>query len=146
MNLLQKMTHEARCDVLCFMHNDGEAEPGMDLRFRERIEAEWRSNPKFGVLFTHYDTLSAINMTAVRQIGPWDNLFSGYFADREYYARLRQHGFEEIQTDIGVVHHGSMTIKILGSIMPTRSSFLHTSVFSGNFADKFETVFGGTLR
>ncbi|HEY1430167.1 MAG TPA: hypothetical protein VGF39_00820 [Stellaceae bacterium] len=111
MNLLQQMAHEARCDVLCFMHNDAEAEPGMDLRFRECVENEWRSNPKFGVLFTHYDTLSAINMTAIRKIGPWDNLFSGYFADREYYARLRRYGFEEIQTDIRVIHHGSMTIK-----------------------------------
>lgn len=111
MNLLQQMAYEARCDVLCFLHNDGEAEPGMDLRFLQRVEQEWRTNPKFGVLFTHYDTLSALNMAAVRQIGPWDNLFSGYFADREYYARLRRSGFEEIQTDIRVIHHGSMTIK-----------------------------------
>jgi GT2 family glycosyltransferase len=95
----------------CIILLSSEAEPGMDLRFRERIEAEWRSNPKFGVLFTHYDTLSAVNMTAIRQIGPWDNLFNGYFADREYYARLRRYGFEEIQTDIRVIHHGSMTIK-----------------------------------
>jgi hypothetical protein len=111
MNLLQQMAYEARCDVLCFMHNDGEAEPGMDLRFLERVEQEWRSNPKFGVLFTHYDTLSAVNMSAIRQIGPWDNLFNSYFADTEYYARLRRYGFDEIQTDIRVVHHGSMTIK-----------------------------------
>jgi hypothetical protein len=111
MNLLQQMAHEAHCDVLCFMHNDAEAEPGMDLRFRERVETEWRSNPKFGVLFTHYDTLGAMSMTAIRRIGPWDSLFSGYFADREYYARLRRYGFEEIQTDIRVIHHGSMTIK-----------------------------------
>jgi hypothetical protein len=111
MNLLQQMAHEAQCDVVCFMHNDAEAEPGMDRRFLERVSEAWRADPAFGVLFTHYDTLAALSMTVVRKIGPWDSLFTSYFADTEYYGRLRRHGFKELQTDVAVIHHGSMTIK-----------------------------------
>jgi hypothetical protein len=111
MNLLQQMAHEANCDVLCLMHNDAEAEPGMDQCFLDKLAEIWRTDPEFGVLFTAYDTLAALNMTAVRKIGPWDSIFTQYFADIEYYARLRRHGFKEMQSDIRVIHHTSMTIK-----------------------------------
>jgi hypothetical protein len=111
MNLLQQMAHEANCDVLCFMHNDAEAEPGMDHRFLDEVTEIWRRDPEFGVLFTAYDTLAAFNMMAVRRVGPWDSIFTQYFADVEYYARLRRHGFKEMKSDIGVIHHTSMTIK-----------------------------------
>jgi hypothetical protein len=111
MNLLQQMAHAAACDVLCVMHNDAEAEPGMDVRFLDLVEEIWRTDPQFGVVFTHYDALSAFNMTAIRNSGPWDNLFTGYFADVEYYSRLRRYGFKEIATDISVIHHRSMTIR-----------------------------------
>jgi hypothetical protein len=111
MNLLQQMAHEAECEVVCFMHNDAEAEPGMDQLFLERVTDLWKTNHEFGVMFTCYDALAAINMETVRKIGPWDNLFTQYFADVEYYARLKKHGFDQIESNIAVIHRGSMTIK-----------------------------------
>jgi GT2 family glycosyltransferase len=90
---------------------ESEAEAGMDIRFLDRVEQTWRTDPQFGVIFTHYDALCAFNMKAVRSIGPWDSLFTGYFSDVEYYGRLRRYGFKEIATEISVIHHRSMTIR-----------------------------------
>jgi len=105
-NLLQKIAQQRKCDVLFFMHNDAEAAPGSAETFLQRVAELWRTNPRFGVAFTHYDALCAFNVIALGRIGPWDTVFTQYFADNDYYRRLEEAGFEKIDTGIEVYHHG----------------------------------------
>ena len=55
---------------------------------------------------THYDTLASFNMTMVREVGPWDTILPNYFADNDYYRRLRLAGYEVIETSLPVTHVG----------------------------------------
>jgi hypothetical protein len=111
MNLLQQMASDAACEVLVFMHNDAEAEAGEDERFLKHIEHVSETVPDFGVIFTNYDAMCAFNMRAVQEIGLWDNVFTQYFADNDYYRRVEIKGFKKLNSDIRVAHPCSMTIK-----------------------------------
>ena len=105
-NLLQKLARTDGCDVLFFMHSDGEAAPGSDGELLETTRWLWRFDREFGVAFTNYDVLCAYNMAACDAIGPWDTVFAQYHADVDYYGRMKDAGFQEISTGIQVRHHG----------------------------------------
>jgi len=105
-NLLQRMARVDGCDVIFFMHSDGEAAPGSDEKLLAATKWLWRLDPEFGVAFTNYDVLCAYNMAACEAIGPWDTVFAQYHADVDYYGRMKDAGFQEISTGIEVYHHG----------------------------------------
>jgi hypothetical protein len=113
MNYLQELAESKGCDVLLHMHNDAEAPPGVPEAFLKVLEGlleKHRSGHKWGIAFTSYDYLMALNMDAVRAVGPWDTTFTQYFSDNDYYWRLHAGGYEHIWTGIGVIHHGSATV------------------------------------
>lgn len=112
MNLLQRLAKARRCDVLCYMHNDAEACEGTADRFLSMLEEAVASTPRWGIAFTHYDTLAAVNMRMVDELGPWDTTLPQYFADNDYYRRIRLGGWEVIETGLPVNHvdGGSRTI------------------------------------
>src|SRR5205085_7411529 len=107
MNLLQRLATEASCDCFLFMHNDAEAAPGTPERLLARVEAAITSEQPWGVVFTHYDTLAAFSMEMVRAVGKWDATLPQYFADNDYYRRVRLAGYETINTDFAVTHHNN---------------------------------------
>ena len=112
MNLLQQRAGEAGCDALFYMHNDAEPASGTPERLLAAVEEALASRPRWGVAFTHYDTLAAVNMAMVREVGPWDTTLPQYFADNDYYRRLRLCGWEVLETGLPVSHleGGSRTI------------------------------------
>lgn len=112
MNLLQRLAKTRSCDVLCYMHNDAEACAGTAEQFLLTLEQAHASRPRWGVAFTHYDTLAAVNMKMVAEVGAWDTTLPQYFADNDYYRRIRLAGWEVIDTGLPVIHveGGSRTI------------------------------------
>lgn len=110
-NWMQKIARHRECDLLFFMHSDGEAAPGAADALLARAEREWADNDRLGAIFTHYDVLCASSMTALEEVGPWDTVFTQYYADNDYYERIRHAGFEIVLMADVVVHHvGSATL------------------------------------
>src|SRR5262249_22156848 len=77
------------------------------------VEAAMASEQRWGMVFTHYDTLAAFSMEMTRVVGQWDTTLPQYFADGDYYQRVRCAGYEIINTGLPVTHHnsGSNTFK-----------------------------------
>lgn len=139
MNHLLALAAESDCAALLFMHNDAEAAEGTPealLREVERAEAAGRN---WGVAFTNYDTLAAIRLKAANRIGPWDTNLPQYFADNDYYRRLRLAGWEAIETKLPVLHHNdaSSTIK-----SDPRRNFLNGVTFP-LYAEYYRRKWGG---
>lgn len=113
MNLLQRRALDEGADVLLFMHNDAEAGEGTPEKLLAEVEAATAEGRPWGVAFTAYDAFAAFNVDAIRQVGPWDCGLPQYFADNDYYRRLRLAGFEELDTGLPVAHHNdaSSTVK-----------------------------------
>ncbi|MDB4866133.1 MAG: glycosyltransferase family 2 protein [Cohnella sp.] len=106
-NYLQELAEVSDCDVYLHMHNDGKAPPGAAKAFLARVQKLLREDRRWGIAFTNYDVLSAVNMEAVRELEAWDNSFIQYFSDNDYYWRLHAAGYEHVWTGIRVIHHGS---------------------------------------
>ena len=138
MNLLQILAEEQHCDVFLFMHNDAEAQPGTPEAFLSMIQSLMNDKKKkWGVMFTHYDTLAAFNMEAIRVVGRWDTALPWYFSDNDYYRRLRLAGYEPVDSNLAVVHHASSTIK------SNESLSLKNSVTFSLYQQYYQTKWGG---
>ncbi|MBN3523154.1 glycosyltransferase family 2 protein [Paenibacillus apiarius] len=111
MNWFQRVAAEREADAVFYMHNDAEAHPGTPEAFLGVLEDLLSSGRKWGLALTNFDALAAYNMEAVRAAGPWDTIFSSYFADIDYHRRLRLAGYDEVFTGLPVEHHGSSTRK-----------------------------------
>ncbi|MCY9512562.1 glycosyltransferase family 2 protein [Paenibacillus apiarius] len=111
MNWFQRVAAEREADAVFYMHNDAEAHPGTPEAFLGVLEDLMSSGRKWGLALTNFDALAAYNMEAVRAAGPWDTIFSSYFADIDYHRRLRLAGYDEVFTGLPVEHHGSSTRK-----------------------------------
>jgi GT2 family glycosyltransferase len=111
-NYIIRLADDLSLDTYLCMHTDAEVVAGGFERFLSLIPelpANW------GAAFTNYDLLAAFNVKAVQQVGLWDWVrFPNYFADTDYYHRIRLAGFETIWVDdVDVIHHngGSNTLK-----------------------------------
>jgi predicted O-methyltransferase YrrM len=95
------------------MHNDAEAGEGTPERLLAAVTEAHEAGRAWGVAFTNYDTLAAFNAEALGCAGPWDATLPQYFADNDYYRRLRLCGYEAIDTGLPVAHHNgaSSTVK-----------------------------------
>lgn len=113
MNFLRRLACEQSCDALLYMHNDAEAGPGTAERLVAVTSEALTSGRRWGVAFTYYDTLASFSMTMMREVGPWDAVLPQYFADNDYYRRVRLAGYEVIETGLPVAHAdgGSNTLR-----------------------------------
>lgn len=111
MNWFQRIAAEQGADAVMYMHTDAEAHPGTPEAFLRVLTELKQSGRKWGLALTNFDALAAYNMEAVRAAGPWDTVFSSYFADIDYHRRLRLAGYEEIFTGLPVDHHESSSRK-----------------------------------
>jgi hypothetical protein len=123
-----------------FMHTDAEAHPGTPEKLVKAIETALSANRHWGAFFTHYDTLAAFSMEAVNAVGPWDITLPQYFADNDYYRRLRLAGYEIIDTGLGVTHHcgASATIK-----SDRRRAVMNSATFN-LYGEYYRRKWGGT--
>ena len=113
-NMIAKIAIQENCDFYTFMHNDGEAGPGVDQALLDKVQELMTTNPKWGVVFTHYDVFCAYNTAAIKDTGWWDQLrFPFYFLDNDYFNRMTDRGWQQINTSLPVTHHtgASSTIK-----------------------------------
>jgi hypothetical protein len=111
-NLFQQIAYEKNADFFFFMHADAEAQGEAAAKFVEYASAQADKN--WGLIYTHYDAFCCFNTKATRQVGYWDwRLFPWYYADCDYYLRIRRQGFEILQSDLKVLHHneGSNSMK-----------------------------------
>jgi hypothetical protein len=99
------------CDIVMFMHEDGEALPGVPDQLLATIDTWNRTGRRWGAAFANYDTLAAYNMQAVKDTGFWDTNIHSYCADIDYYRRMRLAGYETIETYLPVHHHANITTK-----------------------------------
>ena len=109
LNLMQKRAKRSRVPFYFFMHSDAEAGPDTVEKLYQMAMHEC-SKGKWGAIFTNYDSLAAFNTAAFDATGPWDTVFSGYYADNDQYRRLRLAGYPTLESNLPVVHHGSQTI------------------------------------
>lgn len=112
MNAILRIAVEKLCDFYITMHNDALADNGTPEKLLEFIHQLFETKRNWGVVFTHYDVLSTFNTEAVLDVGPWDTVFPQYFADNDYYRRVRIKGYEAIDSGLSVFHQneGSNTI------------------------------------
>jgi hypothetical protein len=113
MNLLSRLAVQRGCDALLFMHDDAEAVGDTPERLIAWLEAAAHDARRWGVAFTRYDCLAALNTRMIREVGDWDVVLPQYFSDCDYYRRVQLAGFELIETGLPVVHidQGSNTLR-----------------------------------
>lgn len=90
MNWAQAEAMERAATHLVFMHNDAECIDSVASRALEFA----RDRPRAGVVFTYYDAFAIFNIAALRDVGPWDETFRWYFADNDYYHRMKLRSWE----------------------------------------------------
>jgi hypothetical protein len=106
-NLLASMGEQSGVDVVFWMHNDAEAADGTCERLLGIAEGALAAGRTWGAAFTNYDCLAAFNTSAMRYVGPWDVCLPQYFADADYYRRIRLAGYELLETGLTVHHHNN---------------------------------------
>lgn len=113
MNYFLHLAKRKNNKLCLMMHNDAEALPGTASALLNHAVMAAAEQRRWGLLFTHYDTLVAFNMEAVAHVGSWDTCLPQYFSDNDYYRRLRLAGWETIDTGLPVLHHedASNTLK-----------------------------------
>ena len=110
-NFIMQLTREMGANICIWMHNDAEAGPGVCLELLNRAREYNAEGRKWGILWTYYDTLSAINTDLLDVVGEWDENLPQYFTDNDYYRRVKLAGWECIDTMLTDVKHvGSQTI------------------------------------
>jgi hypothetical protein len=154
MNLLQQMARESGCEVLLFIHNDAEAVGDSAERLLAAAREATEAGRRWGVIFTHYDTLAAFDMRMVRAVGRWDTTLPQYYADNDYYRRVRLAGYETIDTGLPVIHHNnaSSTVKsdsrlglINGVTIPLYHQYYAAKWGGGSGHEKYIWPFNGEL-
>lgn len=109
-NYIMRTTQEQGANICIWMHNDAEPHPGVCEELLKIARQSNLQGRKWGVLWTHYDTLSAINTDLLSAGVEWDTTFWQYFCDNDFYRRVRLAGYECIDTGLQVNHPGSQTI------------------------------------
>lgn len=101
-------------DFFTWMHTDGEALGSTATELIAIASNLTRNKERWGVVFTNYDVMAAYNLAAVKEVGGWDWLrFPFYFHDTDFHRRLKNGGWELVQSNLPVEHHcgASATIK-----------------------------------
>lgn len=110
LNYALRRTRALGASICITMHEDAEAGEGSAgdlLKLARSLNARDR---KWGVIFTNYDCLAAMNVRAADDIGLWDQNLPAYFSDNDWYRRLDLAGWEKVESMVPVLHHGSQTI------------------------------------
>lgn len=135
---------------LLWMHTDAEAFDGGHLRLLELARMYTGQRRKWGLIWTNYDSMAAVNLDMIEDVGGYDTVFPKYFCDNDHTRRMRLAGWETIDSGIITKHLGSQTIKSDPKLL-----FLNGVTFPlyrqyyvakwGGFPDheKFDVPFGG---
>jgi hypothetical protein len=97
--------------ICLWLHSDAWAPEGAYTKLIERARQLTSEGRKWGVLFTSYDALVALNTAMIDDVGLFDQNISWYCSDNDFYRRAGLAGYELLDTGIEVNHDYSMTIK-----------------------------------
>jgi len=112
MNLMQKIAIDHDLDFFIFMHNDAVAPQERIDALYAKIEEAFNSISDWAVIFTLYDLLCAYRTSAIEDVGKWDVAFPQYFADNDYFRRVRLKGYKCLESGReGMGHDASSTIR-----------------------------------
>jgi hypothetical protein len=114
-NCAQTIAREHDADVLLMAHSDMEVTNESKLKeFLDYLEKlnEVKHDSVWGLVFTHYDSLVALNMDCMDVIGPWDQNITHYPIDIDFYYRIRKYGWTCLDYDGSWIdHHASSTVR-----------------------------------
>lgn len=106
LNLLRKEAIRDQYDVMIYMHNDTEANPGTAELFLSHLQSFVSSGNPWGVAFTTCYSMAAYSVEALKVVGEWDYTYlPGYFSDTDMYRRLALAGYGWLKTELPVTHH-----------------------------------------
>jgi hypothetical protein len=91
-----------------WMHADAEAVDNGHLKLLDFMRAETR---KWYTIWTNYDSLAAVNLAAIEEVGGYDQHIEKYNCDNDLTWRMKLAGWEAIDSGINTLHLGSSTIK-----------------------------------
>jgi len=113
MNLLQAKAVEQKCDVWFFLHSDAEPAARTADNLLNKARQTFQEDKRWGAIFTRYDTFCCFSVSAMAVVGKWDTNLPQYFADNDYYRRVKLAGYQIIEASLEVTHHegGSCTLK-----------------------------------
>jgi len=104
-------TRRQSAHIAMWLHCDAWTPQGAYLRLIEEARQFTAEGRKWGLLFTNYDALLAMNTALIDDVGLWDQNLPWYHSDEDYYRRVTLAGYEAIDTHIDVFHDYSQTIK-----------------------------------
>ncbi len=110
-NFMLKLAKERRWPFYMWMHCDAEAGPDTVDQLYKMAMSQCLSNPKWAVIYTHYDIFCAYSTAAFDAVGGYDTNFFDYASDCDVYRRLRLAGYELLESGLPVKHEGSATLK-----------------------------------
>lgn len=102
--------HAKSCGLkFCFfLHSDAEAAPGVGLQL---LHGARQASERWGAIFTNYDAFVVFNVEACHAVGDWDVHLPWYFADNDFYRRLRLAGYPTLESNLEVHHEPSQTLR-----------------------------------
>lgn len=106
-NYMQHLVEREGADAVLFAHSDMAATP-------EAVERVLAAARRDCVVFSHYDVLAAFGADVIRRVGSWDTAIPWYYADNDWYRRVRLAGLEVVEAGgEGVTHQNdaSSTMK-----------------------------------
>lgn len=114
MNWIQRDAWQRGLKYFFFLHSDAEvSKDGVEnmLTYADNLTEQGK---KWGVIFSHYDAFCLFNMDIVTAIGCWDESFTWYVSDVDYYNRIEWAGYSQEKLPKACKHHHtSQTIRSL---------------------------------
>lgn len=112
MNLMQNIAIQKDLAFFIFMHNDAVAPQERIDKLFKMVDESFKKEPAWAVIFTLYDLLCAYRTSAIEDIGKWDVTFPQYFADNDYFRRVKLKGYKCLESGgEGMGHDTSATVR-----------------------------------
>jgi GT2 family glycosyltransferase len=150
MNAMLKLAKDKGASICVWMHSDAEAEQGVVMELIALAHQYMAEGRKWGVLWTAYDALSAMNVEAFEDIGGWDANIAWYTSDNDAYYRLKLAGWECIDTGLKVKHTPSSTLnsdpeirKQVDVMVPIREYYYQAKWGNSPGKEIYTVPFGG---
>ena len=149
MNWMLADSRRHGASICMWMHSDAEAAEGSALALLGAARVALDAGVRWGVLFTNYDAMSAINLKAVEEVGEFDTNLQWYASDCDFYYRMKLAGWDCMETGIDVKHTPSQTLNSdpeikakVDAMVPIREAY-YISKWGGHPGrETFKTAFG----
>jgi len=143
---------------MVWLHNDVIVPDGVFpelLDLARAYSSDLSACPRWGVLYTYYDIISAVNLEAAESVNGYDTSIRAYKSDQDFYRRLDLAGWERVEShikteEIKSAHVGSQTIasdlklRYLNGIIQTLDAAYYMKKWGGDAGmERFFEPFNG---